>query len=386
MPETIRVLIADDEAEIRAALADLIAAEDSLELVGAARDAGEAVELAGANRPDVALLDVRMPGGGGLRAARGILRRSPETRVLALSAHQDRATVLQMLGAGAIGYLVKGVAAEEIVVAIERAGRGQTSVSSEVVAGVVRDLAARLQRERVRAAQVREKRARIRRAIGGAGLSLVYQPIFDLGRRIVVGHEALARFALPPDRPPDDWFAEAGEIALKLDLELVAIRLALPDLVRIPDDAYLSLNVSHRTAMSAELIEAIDATPVDRLVVEITEHEQVEDYDALIPALDRLRSRGGRIAIDDAGAGFASLQHTLRLSPDIIKLDISLTHRIDQQRGQRALAAALISFAEAMGMQIVAEGIETEAELDTLLGLGVRYGQGFFLARPAPIP
>lgn len=385
MPETIRVLIADDEAEIRAALADLIASEDSLELVGAACDAGEAVELAGANRPDVALLDVRMPGGGGLRAARGILRRSPETRVLALSAYQDRGTVLQMLGAGAIGYLVKGVGAEEIVGAIERAVRGQTSVSSEVMAGVVRELATRLRREKVGASQVREKTARIRRAIEGAGLSL-YQPIFDLGLRTVVGHEALARFALPPDRPPDDWFAEAGEIALKLDLELVAIRMALPDLVRIPDHAYLSLNVSHRTAMSAELIEAIDTTPVDRLVVEITEHEQVEDYDALIPALDRLRSRGGRIAIDDAGAGFASLRHTLRLSPDIIKLDISLTHRIDQQRGQRALAAALISFAEAMGMQIVAEGIETEAELDTLLGLGVRYGQGFFLARPAPIP
>jgi len=125
---------------------------------------------------------------------------SPETRVLALSAHQDRATVLQMLGAGAIGYLVKGVAAEEIVVAIERAGRGQTSVSSEVMAGVVRELTTRLRREKVGASQVREKTARIRRAIGGAGLSLVYQPIFDLGRRTVVGHEALARFALPPDR------------------------------------------------------------------------------------------------------------------------------------------------------------------------------------------
>ncbi len=102
-------------------------------------------------------------------------------------------------------------------------------------------------------------------------------------------------------------------------------------------------------------------------------------------ALGALRAHGARIAIDDAGAGFASLRHTLRLAPDLIKLDISITESIDSDRARRALAKALISFAGEMEMTIVAEGIETRAELDTLLGLGVRFGQGFFLARPAPI-
>jgi EAL domain-containing protein (putative c-di-GMP-specific phosphodiesterase class I) len=122
-----------------------------------------------------------------------------------------------------------------------------------------------------------------------------------------------------------------------------------------------------------------------RIVVEITEHEAVEDYAALVRSLDTLRGLGCRVAIDDAGAGFASLRHTLQLAPDIVKVDISLTRDIDSDRGRRALASALISFADEMGMTIVAEGIESQAELDTLRELGVIYGQGYFLAEPAPL-
>jgi EAL domain-containing protein (putative c-di-GMP-specific phosphodiesterase class I) len=120
-------------------------------------------------------------------------------------------------------------------------------------------------------------------------------------------------------------------------------------------------------------------------VVEITEHEQVDDYDALFGALARLRALGVRIAIDDAGAGYASLRHTLALDPDIVKVDIALTSAIDTDRAKRALTSALISFADEMDITIVAEGIETEASLRTLVDLGVRYGQGFHIARPAPL-
>jgi EAL domain-containing protein (putative c-di-GMP-specific phosphodiesterase class I) len=168
-------------------------------------------------------------------------------------------------------------------------------------------------------------------------------------------------------------------------MEILAIRATLADLHRLPDGAYLSVNLSHRTAMSTQLLGAIDEASLDRLVWEITEHEQVEDYEALAPALEQLRARGGRVAIDDAGAGFASLRHTLMLNPDIIKLDISLTNGIDTDRRKRALAAALISFADELDMAVVAEGIETQEELDALLALRVRYGQGFYLARPAPL-
>jgi EAL domain-containing protein (putative c-di-GMP-specific phosphodiesterase class I)/CheY-like chemotaxis protein len=383
--QRIRVLIADDEVEVRGALAELIGAEDGLRIVATAGDADQAARLASATSPDVALVDVKMPNGGGPRAAREILRVSPHTRVLALSAYEDRETVLTMLGAGAVGYLVKGTPPEDIVSAIGRAARGQTSVSSAVMAGVVDELTSQLRRAERRTHEVEERRDRVRSVIEDRAFTLVYQPIYRLPAKDVIGFEALARFSGEPSRPPDVWFREAAEIGLGLDLEVAATRMALEDLDALPDDAYLSLNLSHRAAVSPRLLDAFDGAPLRRIVVEITEHEPVDDYDELGTALERLRARGARIAIDDAGAGFASLRHTLLLDPDVIKLDISLTRHIDADRGKRALAKALISFAQEMRMDIVAEGIETEEELETLLALGARLGQGFYLARPAPI-
>jgi EAL domain-containing protein (putative c-di-GMP-specific phosphodiesterase class I)/CheY-like chemotaxis protein len=381
----IRVLIADDEGEVRSALADLIDAERALELVGAAADADEAIELAIAQRPDVALVDVKMPGGGGARAAREIVASSPHTRVLALSAYEDRTTVLEMLRAGAVGYLVKGTAPEEIVASIGRAVRGQTSLSAEVMGSVVHELSSQLRRQASETEARAQVMDRIRRVVDGDGMSIVFQPIMDLRDRTTVGTEALARFAEEPLRTPDVWFHEAASVGLGTDLELTAIRRALVLIDRLPAEAYLSLNLSHRTATSPRLLDELADERADRLVIEITEHEPVEDYDALTDALEALRRRGVRVAIDDAGAGFASLRHALRLDPHILKVDISLVRDIDTDRARRALASALIHFAEEMDVAIIAEGIETQAELDTLLSLGVRFGQGYFLARPAPI-
>jgi len=382
----IRVLVVEDERHVRDALSDLIESEADLTVVGAAADTDEAIELAGASRPDVALVDVRMPGGGGPRAAREIIKTSPATRVLALSAFEDRSTVLDMLRAGAVGYLVKGTSPAEIVRAIQRAARGQSSLSAEVMASVVEELSTQLKKEEAESTERAETIERIRRVIGGDGLTLVYQQVLDLRDRSVVGMEALSRFTIPPPRGPQVWFQEAARVDLAIDLELTAVAAALDDLPRLPVDAHLSINLSHRAAMSSRLHEVMQRASTDRVVAEITEHEQVEDYDTLYTALNRLRTDGLRLAIDDTGAGFASLRHILRLSPDFIKLDISLTRDIDTDRGRRALASALISFAEEMGITIIAEGIETQAELDALRELGVVFGQGFFLAKPAPLP
>jgi signal transduction histidine kinase len=139
-PGRITVLIAEDEPAVRSALADLIQTDDELELIGAAGDAEQAIDLAGRHHPDVALLDVKMPAGGGPRASREIRSLSPQTRVVALSAYEDRATVLEMLRAGAAGYLVKGASAGEIVEAIRRSVRGQASLSTEVTAEVIHEL------------------------------------------------------------------------------------------------------------------------------------------------------------------------------------------------------------------------------------------------------
>jgi EAL domain-containing protein (putative c-di-GMP-specific phosphodiesterase class I)/CheY-like chemotaxis protein len=377
----VRVLVADDEPDLRDALSVLLAHEPSLALVGSAADADEAVSLAQREQPDVALVDVSMPAGGGPRAAREIVRASPRTRVIALSAFEDRATVLEMFRAGAVGYLVKGMGGEEIVDSIHRVANGRASVSADVVDGIVLELRSQLRREEIELQRMQGRIAEIQRFVTGEGLAIHVQPIVDLVTREEVGFEALARFRSLPPRPPNEWFAEAAALELGTQLELATIERAVALLPALPETAYLSLNCSHRTVASPHLHALLEAD-AKRLVVEITEHEPVEDYDELASSLQPLRDLGVRIAIDDAGAGYASLRHTLALGPDIVKVDISLTRSIDVDRGRRAIASALISFAEEMDMQIIAEGIETEAELATLSDLGVRYGQGYHLAEP----
>ena len=382
--DPIRVLIADDEPALRVALADLLAHEDHVTLIGTAGDADEAIRIATAQRPDVALVDVKMPAGGGPRAAREITRLSPATRVIALSAFEDRPTVLEMLRAGAVGYLVKGTAGDEILGSIERVMAGGASLSSEVIAGIVYELTQQLRRED----SVREardaRRSEIERFVAGEGLSMVFQPIMELTTMRTMGVEALARFHSLPLRPPNEWFAEAVAHALGVQLEIATVTQALESLERIPDNAYLAVNCSHRAAISPPFIRILEPH-AERLVLEITEHEAVEDYEGLVQSLAPLRAMGARIAIDDAGAGFASLRHTLRITPDIVKMDLSLTRGIDHDRAKRALASALVSFAGEMDMCMVAEGIETAAELATLRELGVPHGQGFYLAEPGPL-
>jgi EAL domain-containing protein (putative c-di-GMP-specific phosphodiesterase class I) len=381
----IRVLVADDEPALRGALAELLAHEDRVSFVGAAADADEAIALAARERPDVALVDVKMPAGGGPRAAREIQRLSPTTRVIALSAFEDRPTVLEMLRAGAVGYLVKGTPTEDIMGSIRRVAEGGTSLSDEVVNGIVHELSSQLRREEIELQQVEARRDEIQRFLRGDGLSMAFQPIVNLEDHDVAGVEALARFRSFPLRSPHEWFVEAIALDLGVQLELATIRHAISLLAQLPPRAYLSVNCSHRAARAEELLPVLEPV-ASRMVVEITEHEAVDDYDELARALAPLRELGVRIAIDDAGAGYASLRHTLQIAPDIVKVDISLTRSIDSDRGRRALASALISFAEEMGMTIVAEGIETAAELQTLQELGVHYGQGYFLAHPGALP
>jgi EAL domain-containing protein (putative c-di-GMP-specific phosphodiesterase class I)/AmiR/NasT family two-component response regulator len=382
--EPIRVLIADDEPALRGALADLLEHEDDVVLIGTAGDADEAIALAGDERPDVALVDVSMPAGGGARAAREIARCSPDTRVIALSAFEDRPTVLEMLRAGAVGYLVKGMAGEEIVDSIQKVMAGGASLSAEVIAGIVAELTKQLRRQDDEREQLDARRGEIERFVAGEGVSMAFQPVVDLASGSTVGLEALARFSSPPPRPPNEWFAEAVSLALGVPLELTTVAQALRALPSVPEGVYLALNCSHRAAVSQALASLL-APHSERLVIEITEHEAIEDYDALVEALAPLRARGTRIAIDDAGAGFASLRHTLHIAPDIVKLDMSLTRGIGADRTKRALAAAMVSFAEEVGFTLVAEGIETREELDALRELGVACGQGFFLAEPGPL-
>jgi EAL domain-containing protein (putative c-di-GMP-specific phosphodiesterase class I) len=198
-----------------------------------------------------------------------------------------------------------------------------------------------------------------------------------------VGVEALARF---PDgrRSPSVWFSEAAELGLTVELELSAVRAALAWAAKLPDGAWLALNVSPDTVCSPELATVLRRARDRRIVLEMTEHSAVPDYDALILALERLRDSGVRVAVDDAGAGFASLRHLLMVEPEFIKLDVSLTRGIAADAGRRALARALTTFGGDIGGTVIAEGVESSQDLAALAELHVPCAQGFHLARPAP--
>jgi len=211
-------------------------------------------------------------------------------------------------------------------------------------------------------------------------IRVALQPIVNLGSAEVFGEEALARFG--DGGSPDRWFGDAWEAGLGKELELAAVRAAWPMAETIPEHAFLALNVSPETIMSPRLEEAWGDVDPHRIVLEITEHRHVKDYAELCRALRPLRKRGVRLAVDDAGAGFASLNHILALSPDIIKLDVSLTGGIDHDSARQALASSLMAFAARIGATVVAEGIETLRELEALQILGIRYGQGFLLGAP----
>lgn len=228
-----------------------------------------------------------------------------------------------------------------------------------------------------------ERLARIRELIARDTLSMVFQPIHRLGDGGAVGVESLARFPDQDKRTPDKWFAEAAKVGLGTELEMLAVRQAILGLPYIPADLYVAVNVSPSTAVEAELAKIVAAAPMGRLVVEVTEHSKVPDYDALCAALDRLR-RYARIAIDDVGAGYSGLKRILDLKPDILKLDMSLTRDVDTDRARAALAHAMVAFAAGIDGRIVAEGIETPGEREALYRLGVDYGQGWHFSRAMP--
>ncbi len=248
---------------------------------------------------------------------------------------------------------------------------------------IARLIAEDLDRRHARAAERGAQVDRVTRAVAGEGLEVVLQPIVDLASRDPVGFEALSRFHAEPRRGPDLWFAEAHALGLGVELELAAVRRALAELVHLPASTYLSVNVSPETAATDDLLAALaTGDAADRVVIEMTEHDQIADYERLNRTLMPYRLRGTRIAVDDAGAGFSSLSHILHVAPEIIKLDVGWTRGIETDLARRSLMAALAGFAAEVGAIVVAEGVETEAEARALLDLGIAYGQGFHFSPP----
>ena len=385
--DRIRVLIADDEQAIRESLASVIESDPSLEIVGSAQDAQGAIDLAAWRLPDVALLDVRMPGGGP-RAAAEIARLSPSTRMLALSAVEDRESVLAMIRAGALSYVGKTASNEEILSAIHGTAEGGTRLSPRAVNGVfeaIADTAADDESSDDHGSSLKkDPLEEIVRIIERRAVELAFQPLADLQTLRVVAVEALPRFRTRPMRPPETWFAEAARHGSLVDLELVALTAAIGRMEMLPSDTFLAVSISSETAVSDPFRDLIRGAALNRIALELTEYSA--DHELPTGALDELRAGGVRVAVHQAGSGPWSLRPVARLAPDLIKVDMSTLREMSADPTVHESVSSIIRFAIDIGATVVADGVETEQEIEMLRGLGIDLAQGNYLARPGQIP
>jgi EAL domain-containing protein (putative c-di-GMP-specific phosphodiesterase class I)/DNA-binding response OmpR family regulator len=222
---------------------------------------------------------------------------------------------------------------------------------------------------------------RIRDVITNHAFETHFQPIVWLGTGEIFGVEALTRFA--DGSPPEQRFIEAATVGLGLSLERAAIAAAIEVMEGAPPEVVLSVNLSADVLLHEATLPQLLAGTNRQIIVELTEHERIEDYEAVAAALSLL-GPNVKLAIDDAGSGFASLRHIFALRPSYVKLDIEWVRGIDRDPVRRSLVSGLAFFGMETGSQLIAEGIETEAELAAIRALGIKLGQGYLLGRPEP--
>ncbi len=226
-------------------------------------------------------------------------------------------------------------------------------------------------------------RARIQRVLIEHGYHPVFQPIVTLQGGERVGYEALTRFA--DGTPPDRMIADAHTVGLGAELEVACLSAALDAAASLSPDLWLNLNASPDVIQHSPALAELITGRSRRIVIEVTEHAAIDDYQGVRDAVAGFGPLVS-LAVDDAGAGFASLRHLTELTPRFLKLDISLVRHVDRELSRQAMIAGLSHFAGRVGCEVIAEGIEDVAELETLSELGVHIGQGFLLGRPEPLP
>ena len=253
----------------------------------------------------------------------------------------------------------------------------------EALIGVLASAASVIIEPEVRAQERRtEIEDRLRPVMADGGPVVALQPIVDLATGERIGAEALSRFPADWGMAPDVVFGQAHAVGLGHRLELLALERAAEHLDRV--DGYIAMNVSPATLLTPECGDLLARLPLPRVLLELSEHDRVEDYAALTAVLQPFRARGLRLAIDDVGAGFSSLRHIVVTSPDVIKIDRSIITGLTADPVLTKLVESLVEFGHGCRVRVVAEGVETAGEAAALRTLGVDYGQGWHHGRPCP--
>ena len=344
--------------------------------IDVAHSGAEALSLLGARPYEVVLSDIDMPGMNGLQLLQAVRSRDLDLPVVLVTGNPQVESAVQALEQGALRYLLKPVAADTLTAAV--AGAARLHRVARLKRQMLEHLGSddRLLADHAGLQASFESGLRSRR--------LVYQPIFRAADGGVYGYEALVRTSEPRLPHPHVLFDVAerlkrvhelgglirGSVADFLDRGLIPIAFVNVHPLELSDDTLL-------------LPDAPLSRHARSVVLEITERQPIDGVPGLPARIKTLRQLGYRLAIDDLGAGYAGLTTFAVLEPDVVKLDMALVHGCDQEPVKQQLIRSMTSLCKELGAMVVAEGIETEAERDTVVSLGCDLLQGFLLGRPA---
>jgi EAL domain-containing protein (putative c-di-GMP-specific phosphodiesterase class I) len=376
-----RIVIADDDADLLRALSRTLerAGHDVVRLPDGPR-ACEHIAGLDPRDVDVVLTDISMPGCDGLEVMRVAHKLDPDLPVLFMTGMPTVETAVQALEFGAYRYLLKPVDPEVLLQAVAQAVEVRHSVRA-----LLPDTRPGLSppSSRVRA----ELSGRFDSALDH--LWMAFQPIVNWTEKRVHAYEALVRTDEPSLARPDHLFSAAEQLHRVQELGRTIRRSVASVAVNSPADTHLFVNLHANDLLDDELYaETAPLAPfAARIVFEITERASLEKMKDIQERMAALRARGYRIAVDDLGAGYAGLSSLANLQPEVVKLDMSLVRGVDQQPIKQRLVASLQTLSGPLGIRVVAEGVETVAERDTLVGIGCDLFQGYLFARPGrPFP
>ncbi len=367
------ILLIDDEPDFQSTVKFFL--ENNNYLVDTAVTGLEGLAKA-SRRPDLILLDLKMPGMDGHEVCRKLKsdRATEHIPVIMLTSQKQTLDKVQALNLGAVDYIGKDFSFEEILARINvalRLASANTNVQSN---------------------DERNKRImELRDIIDNKRLTILFQPIVRLSTREPIGYEALTRG--PADGPWQNalyLFNFASEVNMFEELDATCRRLAAQQATFLHKKQMLFVNTDPAIINTSDFqrmafLEGTSLLP-SQICFEITERTCVKNFAQLSAQLNRFKSQGIKIAIDDVGSGYSSLSAVAELTPEFVKADISLIRSINESEAKRNLVMAIQSFAQRLNSDLIAEGVETEEEYATLVGLGFAFGQGYLFGRPAPAP
>jgi EAL domain-containing protein (putative c-di-GMP-specific phosphodiesterase class I)/CheY-like chemotaxis protein len=363
-----RVLVVDDEPAIRRVLSEFLAMEGFI--VDTAPDGRAAVGCLSEQSYDVVISDLKMPRLGGLELLKEVNRLNPGALTIVMTGFGTVESAIHAMKAGAYDYVLKPFKVDVVLATIVQGlARRRSDALRSCVSLRVPEATPALKSKFLRAVD---------------RLWLAFQPIFDAQGAGVFGHEVLLRTDEPNLNDPIQVL-EAAELLGSLDqLGRVIRERAVESFVQLPSDGFLFVNL-HPTDLAdpALFLESEPLSRVaDRVVLEITERSSLEKLDRVKERVAQLRRMGFRIAIDDLGAGYAGLTTFAQLEPEIVKLDMSLVRDVHQNSTKQKVVRSMTKLARDLGARVVAEGVETLDELNTVVDLGCDFVQGFYFARP----